>query len=139
MKNKGYSDTWFFTNFVGISSKFEFFLWKIWFSTMTCVRQWKFRCMVCFYYVILTSWKVYSIPPPKDWRFRTQILKVPPVLKKSRYWGETHKWNFLALVFSDFCSNFLWPSCKGTASPYGVKNASPWGGGILYMVTKFGF
>ena len=26
------------------------------------------------------------------------------------------------------CSNFLWPPAKGTVSPYGVENVSPWGG-----------
>ena len=30
------------------------------------------------------------------------------------------------------CSNFLWPPVKGTVSPYGFENASPWGG-ILYI------
>ena len=25
------------------------------------------------------------------------------------------------------CSNFLWPPVKGTVSPYGVENVSPWG------------
>ena len=32
------------------------------------------------------------------------------------------------------CSNFLWPPLKGTVSPYGVENASPWGG---YTVDNF--
>ena len=34
------------------------------------------------------------------------------------------------------CSNFLWPPVKGTVSPYGFENASPWGG---YTVLTQGF
>ena len=77
---------------------------------------------------------MFTVYHPKDWRFGTQNLNVPSILKKFRYWDETHQWNFSALVFSDLCSNFLLPPSKGTASPYEVENASPWG---EYTVDNF--
>jgi len=78
----------------------------------------------------LMPWRFLMIFKSK-WSLKSLTVYPPPRT------GETHKWNLLAQVFSDFCNNFLWPSFKGIASPYGVENANPWGGILLGLSILF--
>ena len=78
----------------------------------------------------LMQWRFLMIFKSK-WSLKSLTVYPPPRT------GETHKWNLLAQVFSDFCNNFLWPSFKGIASPYGVENANPWGGILLGLSILF--
>ena len=61
----------------------------------------------------------------RDWFFKKSPYRDFPSVLERLFFGV--KISIGIFPCAALCSNFLWPPVKGTVSPYGFENASPWG------------